>query len=101
MSRGPTEHLSQISSTCVLDRNPGQRYDHAMSDVIQPQRSRLGPPHMIVLALWGLMTAWLLVSMINSVVSAVFYGDGPVNQPVEQVQEDDGASSAGSPRPTP
>ena len=62
---------------------PG-RYDPYMAETAQPQRRKLGNAHWTVLTVWGVATAWLLLSMISSVVDALFFGDGPIK--TEQVQ---------------
>lgn len=55
-----------------------------MSDTVQPKRRKLGGAHWAVLTVWGIVTAWLLIAMITSVVDALFFGDGPAK--TEQVE---------------
>ena len=46
-----------------------------------PNKRRLGPFHMAVLAIWTLVCAWLVGSFFIGVVDALFFGDGHINQP--------------------
>ncbi|MCB9729019.1 MAG: hypothetical protein H6744_07185 [Deltaproteobacteria bacterium] len=52
-----------------------------MSDGMQPRprRRRMGPFHWAVLAIWACVAGWLIASVAGSVVSAVFFGAGPVD----------------------
>ena len=38
-------------------------------------------PHWIVLGVWGVLCGWLVISLFVGVISALFFGDGPLDAP--------------------
>ena len=77
---------------------PG-RYDPYMSETVQPKRTKLGNAHWTVLAIWAVLTGWLLISMISSVVDSLFFGDGPLKTEQAQVAPDAATPAPQAPTP--
>ncbi|MGM0578198.1 MAG: hypothetical protein ACQEXJ_20915 [Myxococcota bacterium] len=70
-----------------------------MSD--STRRRRLGKFHWIVLGVWFVLAGWLLVSIVTSVVGALYFGDGPVERGEAVSAPATGPDGAdGPPRPT-
>ena len=63
----------------------------------QPTRRRRSPLFWAIVALWVVVTGWLLISMITSVVGALFYGNGPITQAVEDAPAPTGIHSTQTP----
>lgn len=75
------------------------RYEPCMSETTQPTLRKLGNAHWVVLAVWAVLMAWLLISMISSVVDALFFGEGPIE--TQQVQAAPDGSPPAPQAPTP
>ena len=50
-------------------------------DESAPTRPRKGPFHKALLALWFMICAWLVGSLLSGVITSLFMGDGPINYP--------------------
>lgn len=64
-----------------LDRLSGPAVDTPMAEAPHPKRRKLTLPHFIVLAVWGLVCGWLVIPLFIGVISALFFGNGPIDAP--------------------
>lgn len=63
------------------------------------RRRKLGPFHWAVVVVWFVLAGWLLVSVVGSVVSDAFFGDGPVKPAPTDSSRGEGPAPPPSPDP--
>ena len=49
-----------------------------MTDATPTHRNKMSSSHWVVLGVWGVMCGWLVISLLTGVISALFFGDGPI-----------------------
>ena len=52
-----------------------------MVDSPAEKRRKMTLPHWIVLGTWGVLCGWLVISLFVGVITALFFGDGPLDAP--------------------
>ena len=59
--------------------------DDSVKDQATPAKTRNRPFRLFVTLLWLLVAAWLLGSIVLSVFSEIYFGDGPTPKAPEQI----------------
>ena len=54
-------------------------------------------PHWIVLSIWGVLCGWLVVSLLTGVITALFFGDGPLEAQVTPQESPESTLAAPGP----
>ena len=71
-----------------------------MAEGPPPKRRKLTLPHFIVLSVWGVLCGWLVIPLFIGVISALFFGNGPIDAPFNAPERAESTLAAPDPQPS-